>query len=164
MGYTDMPTTELLLQDEYDFPDEKELEQIEYLELESLITTVVERLDAEWSFDAEEEVYLIDISDEDSSESVSVYASLCEEGYNEGRDLLICDMKLGHLTENEEAALELLSLSGQLILSRIYLNQDNVIVLSACTLAQDANLDLVTAMVEEIAAFASIFREELEGL
>ena len=122
----DMPTTELLLQDEYDFPDEKELEQIEYLELESLIMKVVDRLDAEWSFDADQEVYKIDMSDEESPESISVYTTTCKEGYNEGRDLLICDLDIGQYSEDEGSAEQLLRLSEELILSRVYTNSEKL--------------------------------------
>lgn len=143
-------------------------EEIEYLEFESLIDEIAERLEASWSYNPDDESYQIEFVDEEGTlhEAVSLTLEFCQEGFNEGRDLIICSVYL--LTYDEQAHLEilpdLLKLSHRLIFSRLQLNDSNQLELVGKALYhQELASDVITTMVEEMSSLAADFRLKLES-
>ncbi len=142
-------------------------EEIEYLELESLIDEISERLEATWSYDIEEETYQIEFIDEEGTvhEAVSVSMEFCQEGFNEGRDLIICRVPLGDFKPETHTQLlpDALRLAKQLIFSKIDLdNSDQLALVGKALYHQESASDVLTTMVEELSSLASDFRLKLE--
>lgn len=143
-------------------------EEIEYLEFESLIDEIAERLEASWSYDPDDESYLIEFVDDEGTlhEAISLHVEFCKEGFNEGRDLIICSVYL--LTYVEESHLhilpEVLQLSNQLLFSRLQLSDTNQFELVGKALYhQELASDVITTMIEEMSTMASDFRLKLES-
>ncbi|MBT9546328.1 MAG: hypothetical protein IV090_13150 [Candidatus Sericytochromatia bacterium] len=141
-------------------------EEIEYLEFENLIESVAERLDASWSYSLEDETYQIEFIDEEGTlhEAVSVSSEFCEEGFNEGRDLLTCKVFLLEYDESRVALLpEVLLLAQQLVFSKLCMNENRHLFLVGKALYhQEFVTDVVTTMVEEMSSLAADFRLKLE--
>jgi hypothetical protein len=141
-------------------------EEIEYLEFENLIESVAERLDASWSYSLEDETYQIEFIDEEGTlhEAVSVSSEFCEEGFNEGRDLLTCKVFLLEYDDSRVALLpEVLLLAQQLVFSKLCMNENRHLFLVGKALHhQEFVTDVVTTMVEEMSSLAADFRLKLE--
>jgi len=141
-------------------------EEIEYLEFENLIESVAERLDASWSYSLEDETYQIEFIDEEGTlhEAVSVSSEFCEEGFNEGRDLLTCKVFLLEFDDSRVALLpEVLQLAQQLVFSKLCMNENRHLFLVGKALYhQEFVSDVVTTMVEEMSSLAADFRLKLE--
>ncbi len=141
-------------------------EEIEYLEFENLIESVAERLDASWSYSLEDETYQIEFIDEEGTlhEAVSVSSEFCEEGFNEGRDLLTCKVFLLEYDDSRVALLpEVLLLAQQLVFSKLCMNENRHLFLVGKALYhQEFVTDVVTTMVEEMSSLAADFRLKLE--
>jgi hypothetical protein len=143
-------------------------EEIEYLELESLIDELADRLEASWSYNIEDETYMVEFIDDEGTvhEAVSISMEYCQEGFNEGRDLIICSIHLADYDQNRHQHLlpEALRLAGQLIFSKLYLNENNQLMLMGKALYhQELASDVLTTMVEELSSLAADFRIKLES-
>jgi hypothetical protein len=142
-------------------------EEIEYLEFESLIDELSERLDASWSYDPDQEVYQIEFIDDEGTlhEMVSLSIDYVQEGFNEGRDLITCSAYLCNYQDAQLPALpELLMASAQMTFSRVQINPEMQIELVGKALYnQDQAVDIITNMIEEISTLASDFRLKLEA-
>lgn len=143
-------------------------DEIEYLEFENLIESVAERLDASWSYNLEDETYQIEFVDAEGTlhEAISVTSEYCEEGFNEGRDLLICKVFLAEYDESRPEVLEeILLLAQQLVFSKVCMNENRHIFLVGKALYhQEFVSDVVTTMVEEMSSLAADFRLKLEAI
>jgi len=143
-------------------------DEIEYLEFESLIDEVAERLEANWSYSLDDEAYQVEFVDEEGSlhEAVQITLEFCQEGFNEGRDLIISSV---HLCDYDEAQHfdvlpDVLQLASKLTFSRFQMNSDKQLQLVGKALYhQELALDVITTMVEEISSLASEFRLKLES-
>lgn len=142
-------------------------DEIEYLEFENLVEEVADRLDATWSYNLNDEAYQIEFIDEEGTlhEAISVSSEFCEEGFNEGRDLLICRVYLLDCPpEDSEVLFDILQLAEELIFSKVYINADNQAYLEGKALFhQESASDVITTMVEEMSTLASEFRLKLEA-
>ena len=143
-------------------------EEIEYLELESLIDELADRLEASWSYNIEDETYMVEFIDDEGTvhEAVSISMEYCQEGFNEGRDLIICSIHLADYDQMRHQHLlpEALHLAGQLIFSKLYLNENNQLTLMGKALYhQELASDVLTTMVEELSSLAADFRIKLES-
>ncbi|MGV3524349.1 MAG: hypothetical protein ACO1RX_08995 [Candidatus Sericytochromatia bacterium] len=143
-------------------------EEIEYLEFESLIDEVSERLEANWSYDLDNETYQIEFIDDEGilHESVSVTLEFCSEGFNEGRDLIICSVLLGDYTSDIHSHIlpDMLRLAQRLIFCKLILTDDNQLMLVGQALYQQEMAgDVITTMVEELSTLAADFRLKLES-
>ncbi len=142
-------------------------EEIEYLEFESLIDELAERLDASWSYDPDQEVYQIEFIDDEGTlhEAVSLSIDYVQEGFNEGRDLITCSTYLcSYDPAQQEALPDLLRASSTLTFSRLQINNDDHVELVGKALYhQDQAVDVITNMIEEISSMASDFRLKLEA-
>lgn len=143
-------------------------EEIEYLEFESLIDEISERLEATWSYDPDDESYQIEFVDDEGTlhEAVSLHIEFCQEGFNEGRDLIYCSVYLLDYAESQHLTIlpEIMRLSSQLIFSRLQLNEDNQLELVGKALYhQELASDVITTMVEEMSTLAADFRLKLES-
>ena len=142
-------------------------DEIEYLELESLIDEVTERLDASWSYDLDDEGYLIEFVDDEGTvhEAASLSLEYCTEGFNEGRDLIICSVYLCDYQANLHDAVlpEILQLANQLTFTRVQISDSDQLELIGMALyQQESAVDVITAMVEEMSTLAADFRLKLE--
>lgn len=143
-------------------------EEIEYLELESLLDEIAERLEANWSYNPEEETYQIEFIDEEGTlhEAVSLTMEYCEQGFNEGRDLITCAVQLTEFNQSRHLHLlpEILTLAGQLIFSKLFINEHGQLMLMGKALYhQELASDVLTTMVEELSSLAADFRLKLEA-
>ncbi|PIQ28277.1 hypothetical protein COW36_04420 [bacterium (Candidatus Blackallbacteria) CG17_big_fil_post_rev_8_21_14_2_50_48_46] len=142
-------------------------DEIEYLEFENLIESVAERLDATWSYNLEDETYQIEFVDSEGTlhEAVSVSSEFCEEGFNEGRDLLICKVYLTEYSDAQAHVLpEILQLAQQLVFTKVSMNEHRHLFLVGKALYhQEFVSDVVTTMVEEMSSLAADFRLKLES-
>lgn len=143
-------------------------DEIEYLEFESLIDEVAERLEASWSYSMEDEAYQVEFIDEEGTlhEAVQITLEFCESGFNEGRDLIISSAFLADYDPAVHLHVlpEILVLANQLIFSRVQISADNQLQLVGKALYhQELASDVITTMVEEISSLASEFRLKLES-
>lgn len=143
-------------------------EEIEYLEFENLIEEIAERLEANWSYNPDEEAYQIEFIDEEGTlhEAVTLSIDLCEEGFNEGRDLISSAVYLADYdSELHQSILpEILQLTSQLTFSRLQLNDRQQLELVGKALYhQELASDVITTMVEEMSSLAADFRLKLES-
>lgn len=143
-------------------------DEIEYLEFESLIDEVAERLEASWSYSLEDEAYQVEFIDEEGTlhEAVQITLEFCESGFNEGRDLIISSAYLAEYRSDlhRDVLPEILSLANRLIFSRVQISADNQLQLVGKALYhQELASDVITTMVEEISSLASEFRLKLES-
>lgn len=143
-------------------------DEIEYLEFENLITEIAERLEANWSYDPDQEAYLIEFIDEEGTlhEAVSLSIDFCQEGFNEGRDLITCSIFLGEFEAETQVGIlpEMLQLATQLTFSRLELNEELQLELVGKALYhQELASDVITTMVEEMSSLAADFRLKLEA-
>jgi len=143
-------------------------EEIEYLELESLIDEIADRLEASWSYSLEDETYQIEFIDDEGTlhEAVSLSMEFCQEGFNEGRDLIICSVLLGEYNGSRHQAIlpEFLRLAGQLIFSKVFINEHGQLqLMGKCLYHQELASDVLTTMVEEMSSLAADFRLKLES-
>ncbi|HEY9839166.1 MAG: hypothetical protein ACAI44_10730 [Candidatus Sericytochromatia bacterium] len=143
-------------------------EEIEYLELESLIDEIADRLEASWSYNLEEETYQVEFIDDEGTlhEAVSISMEFCQEGFNEGRDLIICSVVLGEFDASRHLGIlpEFLRLAGQLIFSKVFINEHQQLqLMGKCLYHQELALDVLTTLVEEMSSLAADFRLKLES-
>ncbi len=143
-------------------------DEIEYLEFENLIAEIAERLEANWSYDPDREAYLIEFIDEEGTlhEAVTLSIDYCQEGFNEGRDLITCSIFLGGFEADSQLEIlpEMLQLATKLTFSRLELNTEMQLDLVGKALYhQELASDVITTMVEEMSSLAADFRLKLEA-
>ena len=143
-------------------------DEIEYLEFENLIAEIAERLEANWSYDPDQEAYLIEFIDEEGTlhEAVTLSIDYCQEGFNEGRDLITCSIFLGGFDSDSHLDIlpEMLQLASKLTFSRLELNAEMQLELVGKALYhQELASDVITTMVEEMSSLAADFRLKLEA-
>lgn len=143
-------------------------EEIEYLELESLIDEIADRLEASWSYSLEDETYQIEFIDDEGTlhEAVSVSMEYCQEGFNEGRDLILCSIPIGGFNQSLHLHIlpEMLSHAAQLTFSKLFINELGQLMLMGKALYhQELASDVLTTMVEEQSSLAADFRLKLES-
>lgn len=142
-------------------------EEIEYLELESLIEEISERLEASWSYNLEDETYQVEFIDDEGTlhEAVSLSMEFVQEGFNEGRDIILCSVNLG---EYNAALLKelpgMLRLADQLTFSKVCIGASGQLqLMGKCLYHQDLAIDVLTTMVEEMSSLAADFRLKVES-
>lgn len=143
-------------------------EEIEYLELESLIEEISERLEASWSYNLEDETYQVEFIDDEGTlhEAVSLSMEYVHEGFNEGRDLILCSVNLGEFDEKRhtQELPGMLQLADQLTFSKVCIGESGQLqLMGKCLYHQELAIDVLTTMVEEMSSLAADFRLKLES-
>lgn len=139
-------------------------EEVEYLDLETLIQTVAERLTAEWNYNPEHDRYELTIEPATQSpEQICISTSLCESGFLQDRELIAYQCKImdrAEVTNHQWEAC--LTQAADFLFARLYINPQQEVYLESRTLLnQELTFDLVATMVQEMIQGAPKLRSQL---
>lgn len=140
-------------------------EEIEYLDLETLIQTVAERLGADWSYNPDHDRYeLLIESSMDPPELICISTTLCESGFLQDRELITYQCKIleradGVAKDQWEACL---TQAADFLFARLYITpQEHIVLESRTLLNQELTFDLVATMIQEMLQGAPKLRSKL---